>query len=86
MQWLCIMFLQQQEDGGLSRTEEDGVENVWAKTLSHATYLLNILFIVMFFHSRSRSQVLLGFIASDSHSRIVGMDFFHSLFVPKFWQ
>ena len=29
-------------DGGLSRTEKDGVENVWAKTLSHAAYLLNI--------------------------------------------
>ena len=32
--------------GGLSRTEEDGVENVWAKTLSHATYLLNIFLLL----------------------------------------
>ena len=30
----------------------------------------------MFFHSRSRSREFLGMIASDSHSRIVGMDFF----------
>ena len=40
----------------------------------------------MFFHSRSRSQEFLGMIASDSHSRIVGMDFFHSLPVPEFWE
>ena len=33
--------------GGLSRTEEDWVENDWARTLSHATYLLNIFFIAM---------------------------------------
>ena len=66
--------------------EEDGVENVWAKTLSQATYLLDILFIVMlcFFYSRSRSWVFLGMIATDSHSRIVGMDFFHCLPVPEF--
>ena len=41
---------------------------------------------VIFFHSRSRSRVFLGMIASDSHSRIVGMDFFHSLPVPEFWE
>ena len=40
----------------------------------------------MFFHSRSRSREFLGMIASDSHSRIVGMDFFHSLPVPEFWE
>ena len=40
----------------------------------------------MFFHSRSRSQEFLGMIASDSHSRIVGMDFFHSLPVPELWE
>ena len=40
----------------------------------------------MFFHSRSRSRVFLGMIASDSHSRIVGMDFFHSLPVPELWE
>ena len=40
----------------------------------------------MFFHSRSRSREFLGMIASDSHSRIVGMDFFHSLPVPKLWE
>ena len=39
-----------------------------------------------FFHSRSRSRVFLGMIASDSHSRIVGMDFFHSLPVPELWE
>ena len=71
--------------GGLWRTEEDGVENVWAKTLYHATYLIHISFIVMlcFVHSRFRFRVFLGLIASDSHSRIVGMDFFHTLPVPK---
>ena len=41
---------------------------------------------VMFFHSRSRSREFLGMIASDSHSRIVGMDFFHSLPVPELWE
>ena len=41
---------------------------------------------VIFFHSRSRSRVFLGMIASDSHSRIVGMDFFHSLPVPELWE
>ena len=41
---------------------------------------------VIFFHSCSRSRVFLGMIASDSHSRIVGMDFFHSLPVPEFWE
>ena len=40
----------------------------------------------MFFHSRSRSREFLGMIASDSHSRIVGMDFFHSLPVPELWE
>ena len=40
----------------------------------------------MFFHSRSRSREFLGMIASDSHSQIVGMDFFHSLPVPEFWE
>ena len=40
----------------------------------------------MFFHSRSRSWEFLGMIASDSHSRIVGMDFFHSLPVPELWE
>ena len=40
----------------------------------------------MFFHSRSRSPEFLGMLASDSHSRIVGMDFFHSLPVPEFWE
>ena len=38
----------------------------------------------MFFHSRSCSWVLLGMIASDSHSRIVGMFFFISFPFPKF--
>jgi len=40
----------------------------------------------MFFHSRSRSQEFLGMITSDSHSWIVGMDFFHSLPVPELWE
>ena len=29
--------------------EEDGVKNIWAKTPSHATYFLNIFFIVISF-------------------------------------
>ena len=40
----------------------------------------------MFFHSRSHSREFLGMIASDSHSRIVGMDFFHSLPFPELWE
>ena len=65
--------------------EEVGVKNVWAKTLSHATCLPNFFHchIMFFFHSRSRSWVFLEMIASDSHSRIVGMDFYHSLPVPE---
>ena len=71
--------------------EEDGVENLWAKTPSQATYFLSIflychIILFVFFHSRSRSRVFLGMIASDSHSRNVGMDFFHSLPVPEFWE
>ena len=68
--------------------EEDGVKNVWAKTLSHATCLPNFFHchIMFFFHSRSRSWVFLEMIASDSHSQIVGMDFYHSLPVPEFWE
>ena len=52
------------------------------------TYLLNVFFIVMlhFFHSRSRSRVFFGMIASDSRSQNVGMDFFHSLPFPEFWE
>ena len=46
----------------------------------------SVLIIVIFsFHSRSRSRPFPGKIASDSHSRILGMDFFHSLPVPKIW-
>ena len=40
-----------------------GLRMFWAETLSHATYLLSILFyfhIMFFFHSRSRSRVFLG--------------------------
>ena len=40
----------------------------------------------MFFHSLSRSREFLGMIAPDSHSRIVGMEFFHSLPVPELWE
>ena len=29
--------------------EDDGVENVWAKTPSHATYFLNAFFILSYF-------------------------------------
>ena len=60
-----------------SRMEKDGVENVWVKILSYATYLLDIFFIVIFcFFLHSHSRVFLGMIASDSRSWIVGMDFF----------
>ena len=38
----------------------------------------------MFFHSRSRSREFLGMIASDSHSRIVGMDFFIPFPFPNY--
>ena len=38
------------------------------------------------FHSRSCYRVFLGRIASHSHSRIVGIDFFHSLPVLEFWE
>ena len=67
--------------------EEDGVENLKAKTPSQAIYFLSTFYIVIlfFFHSHSRSRVFLGMIASDSHSQNVGMDFVHSLPVPEFW-
>ena len=47
----CFLFInsgryKDKKTGGLSRMEEDGVENVWAKTLSHATYLLNIFLLL----------------------------------------
>ena len=38
----------------------------------------------VFFHSRSRSQVFLGMIASDSLSRTMGMDFFIPFPFPNF--
>ena len=44
----------------------------------------SFIVLLCFFHSRSRE--FLGMIASDSHSRIVGMDFFHSLPVPELWE
>ena len=40
----------------------------------------------MFFHFRFRSREFLGIIASDSHSLIVEMDFFHSLPIPELWE
>ena len=45
----------------------------------------SILIIVIFsFHSRSRSRPFPGIIASDSRSRILGMDFFIPFPFPKF--
>ena len=37
------------EEGGLSGMEENGVENLWAKTPSQATYFLSIFYIVILF-------------------------------------
>ena len=54
--------------------------------LSRHIFAEYFLLSYFFFHSRSRSLVFLGMIASDSCSRIVGMDLFYSLLVPKFWE
>ena len=93
--------------------DSDFTQNFWGKnwrlgalmygpTPGHTTHFLNIFCIVtlcVFFHSRSRSRVLPGMIASDSRSWNVGMDFFipfpfpnfgnrffHSLPVPELWE
>ena len=97
---IFFLFIDSSRDNDKKR----GVENLWAKTPSQATYFLSIflcchIILFCFFHSRSRSRVFLGMIASDSHSRIVGMDFFipflfpnfgngffHSLPVPEIWE
>ena len=42
----------------------------------HICEIFSLFLSYQFFHSRSRSRVFLGMIASDSHSRNVGMDFF----------
>ena len=64
-----------------------GWECLGQNSFSRHIFAKYFSFIVMlcFFHSRSRSREFLGMIASDSHSRIVGMDFFHSLTVPELW-
>ena len=63
-----------------------GWECLGQNSFSRHIFAKYFSFIVMlsFFHSRSRSRVFLGMIASDSHSRNVGTDFFHSL--PEFWE
>ena len=74
----------------------------WNACTAHAFFKVChvlILSCYAFFHSCSCSLVFLGMIASDSHSRFVGMDFFipfpfpyfgnrffHSLPISKFWE
>ena len=53
---------------------------------THPCPRMYCIVMLSFFHSRSRYWVFLAMIASDSHSRIVGMDFFHSLPVPELWE
>ena len=60
----------------------------WAENLSYATYFLNIFILSYYFvfscHSRSRSRIFPRMKASDSLSRIVGMDFFIPFPFPNF--
>ena len=81
--------------------EEDGVENLWAKTPYQATYFLSIFLychiVHVFFCSPSR--VLMVMIASDPIPEMwewiffipfpclnFGNQFFHALPIPEFWE
>ena len=82
---------------GDSRMEDDGVENVWAKTPSHATYFLNVfLYCLIFFPfpfpgipgSESLWFPFLkcgnAFFSFPSRSRVLGIDFCIPFPFPNF--